>query len=66
MEGTITESPISPTNAWSQKSTPVTSPWGNKVEVIPCSLEQVMSEQLASELASEENRQVDFTEGDAW
>ncbi|XP_041360666.1 serine/threonine-protein kinase RIO3-like [Gigantopelta aegis] len=65
MEGTITENPLTTSNAWAKTSTPVSSPWGKKVEVMPCSLEDVMSEQLASELAIQETRRVDITPVDS-
>ena len=55
MEGTLTEAQSTPrSNPWGKP----TSPWGQKVEVAPCSLEDVMSEQLASQLQKEEEESV--------
>lgn len=56
MEGTVSENPvptqtIAPsTNPWAKKSTP----WGRSPPVVPCSLEEVMSEQLAADLQDKE------------
>ena len=50
MEGTITET---------QKSNPCMPnkcPWGRPVKIVPCSLEEVMSEQLANELQNKEDK----------
>lgn len=60
MEGTVTETPVKP-NSWSTSS----SPWGKpQATVVPCSLEDVMSEQLASELQEkEESLQTQSAEG---
>lgn len=62
MEGAVTETltPVKP-NAWSTSS----SPWGKpQTPVVPCSLEDVMSEQLASELQEkEESLQTQSAEG---
>lgn len=52
MEGTVTESPKP--NPWDKAQTG-SSPWGKTTEVIPCSLEDVMSEQLAGDLQQKEN-----------
>jgi len=53
MEGTLSETPTStqnPANPWGKPS-----PWSKPVQTTPCSLEDVMSEQLASELQQKEN-----------
>lgn len=58
MEGTVTEShPQVKPSPW---STPSASPWGKPTTtttatVTPCSLEDVMSEQLADELQQKED-----------
>lgn len=52
MEGTLTEVTGESAKPWS-KSTGG-SPWGKTSPVVPCSLEDVMSEQLATELQTEE------------
>ncbi|XP_046584241.1 serine/threonine-protein kinase RIO3-like [Haliotis rubra] len=56
MEGTVSENPIPTqtitpsTNPWAKKSTP----WGKSPPVVACSLEEVMSEQLAADLQDKE------------
>lgn len=52
MEGTVTETQRP--NSWGQTQT-ASSPWGKTKNVVPCSLEEVMSEQLAGELQQTEN-----------
>jgi len=53
MEGTLSETPTitqNPANPWGKPS-----PWSKPVQTTPCSLEDVMSEQLAGELQQKEN-----------
>ena len=56
MEGTLTESTAEAQSHFNRSSGG--SPWGKTTSVEPCSLEDVMSEQLASELQSEEDQSI--------
>lgn len=61
MEGTMTERTGESPNPWSRSAGG--SPWGNTSQVAPCSLEDVMSEQLATELQVEEESSFAVTPG---
>lgn len=61
MEGTLTEPTRDSASPWKQPAG--SSPWGKPTAVVPCSLEDVMSEQLATELQIEEERLFNKTEG---
>ena len=56
MEGTLAEPTKDTTSPW-KKSTGG-SPWGKTSPVQPCSLEDVMSEQLATDLQAEEQTSI--------
>ena len=56
MEGTLAEPTKDTTSPW--KRSTGGSPWGKTSPVQPCSLEDVMSEQLATDLQAEEQSSV--------
>ena len=56
MDGTVAEPSKDTTSPW--KRSTGGSPWGKTSPVQPCSLEDVMSEQLATDLQAEEENSV--------
>ncbi len=58
MEATVIDNSAATPQRPSPWAAPTGSPWGQKAVVMPCSLEDVMSEELAKDLQEKEEREI--------